>query len=292
MAGEHACRQFHAKAGEALGARYLSRSRPHFLHDGSTVRVLSRHLWWRHEIIPHCVSSGADDLAPRPARTRSRDKETQILYTGNINAAMNQDALGILPAALIRCRRTTESRCSPARRRLGAKRRGLATRGFTWGGPAWLKRVRGSAKPIYSFCRFPSRIVAPEVKTVFATKTLDYLTAGVPIVVYGPADCHHCCMRKSNGWGYVVRRGQSSGVDAGGPRSGAIPIFAISSSPELLQKRGAATRFAGRNVCKKWWNRPGALQLQNRVAKRGVGDRESGETAERLRLRTHTFRAK
>ncbi len=53
-----------------------------------------------HEIIPHCVSSGADDLAPRPARTRSRDKETQILYTGNINAAMNQDALGILPAAL------------------------------------------------------------------------------------------------------------------------------------------------------------------------------------------------
>jgi len=43
-----------------------------------------------------------------------------------------------------------------------------------------------------------------EVRTVFATKTLDYLVSGVPIIVFSPANSFHSKSATANGWGYVI----------------------------------------------------------------------------------------
>ena len=43
-----------------------------------------------------------------------------------------------------------------------------------------------------------------EVETVFATKTLDYLVSGVPILVIAPKNSYHSISAKTNGWGKVI----------------------------------------------------------------------------------------
>jgi glycosyltransferase involved in cell wall biosynthesis len=47
---------------------------------------------------------------------------------------------------------------------------------------------------------------ADEVRTVFSTKTLDYLTSGVPILVYSPPDSYHSRSALEAGWGHVVQQ--------------------------------------------------------------------------------------
>ncbi|GJM33465.1 MAG: hypothetical protein DHS20C18_24660 [Saprospiraceae bacterium] len=43
-----------------------------------------------------------------------------------------------------------------------------------------------------------------EVHTVFATKTLDYLVSGSPILAFSPPDSFHSISAKKNGWAYVT----------------------------------------------------------------------------------------
>ncbi|MDA7665992.1 hypothetical protein N8648_05550 [Verrucomicrobia bacterium] len=43
-----------------------------------------------------------------------------------------------------------------------------------------------------------------EVKTVYATKTLNYLTSRTPILVFSPKDSFHSVSGNKFGWGYVV----------------------------------------------------------------------------------------
>ena len=43
-----------------------------------------------------------------------------------------------------------------------------------------------------------------EVKTVYATKTLDYLVSGTPILVFSPLDSFHTISAKEKGWGLIV----------------------------------------------------------------------------------------
>lgn len=43
-----------------------------------------------------------------------------------------------------------------------------------------------------------------EVRTVYATKTLDYLVSGTPILVFSPPDSFHTIDARRKGWGYVV----------------------------------------------------------------------------------------
>ena len=43
-----------------------------------------------------------------------------------------------------------------------------------------------------------------EVKTVFSTKTLDYLISGVPIFVIAPKHSYHSISATKNGWGLVI----------------------------------------------------------------------------------------
>jgi hypothetical protein len=42
------------------------------------------------------------------------------------------------------------------------------------------------------------------VQTVFATKTLDYLNSGTPILVFSPKESFHSYSADKNGWGLVV----------------------------------------------------------------------------------------
>ena len=43
-----------------------------------------------------------------------------------------------------------------------------------------------------------------EVKTVFATKTLDYLISGTPILQFAPENCFHTLSAKKGGWAHCV----------------------------------------------------------------------------------------
>ena len=43
-----------------------------------------------------------------------------------------------------------------------------------------------------------------EVRTVFATKTLEYLISGTPILVFSPKNSFHSISAKSGNWGHVI----------------------------------------------------------------------------------------
>jgi glycosyltransferase involved in cell wall biosynthesis len=158
-----------------------------------------------YEIIPHCVPSDAEIPSHPSAKTKRPGEEIRILYTGNINPDMNTDALKDLAACLDflpanyhalmltsasaeACR--AEGICHPRLQR-------------NWVSVAEARRLTQEADILFLPLSFKN-CCAEEVRTVFSTKTLDYLTSGVPILVYSPATCHHSRSAKSGGWGYVV----------------------------------------------------------------------------------------
>ncbi len=66
---------------------------------------------------------------------------------------------------------------------------------------------------------------AHEVRTVFATKILDYLVSGTPILVFSPKNSFHSISAKKGKWGYVV--------DIDEPKAISDAIINVTNSNEI-----------------------------------------------------------
>ena len=158
-----------------------------------------------YEIIPHCVSSDVEIPIRPTVKTKSRDDEIQILYTGNINPLMNLDALKDMVACLdfLPANYRIMMLTSTSAKTLQAEGICHPRLDLGWTSVVEARRLMREADILFLPLSFKN-CSAEEVRTVFATKTLDYLTSGVPILVYSPATCHHSRSAKSHGWGCVV----------------------------------------------------------------------------------------
>ena len=208
-----------------------------------------------YEIIPHCVPRDVEIPDHPSVKTKSRGEEIRILYTGNISRTMNMDAVKDLvpcldllpanyrvmmltPASAETCR--TEGICHPRLEQ-------------NWASVAEARKLVREADILFLPLSFKN-CSPEEVKTVFSTKTLDYLTSGVPVLVYSPATCHHSLSAKSHGWGCVV--------DADNPRLLAAAIRDLAYDPVVakawlrgpLKKPNAEIRCAGQSTSKTWCN--------------------------------------
>ncbi|MEI8372055.1 MAG: glycosyltransferase [Planctomycetota bacterium] len=158
-----------------------------------------------YEIIPHCVPPDVDIPRNPSVRTKSSDEVIQILYTGNFSSAMNVDALRGLVACLDflpeNYRVMMLANASVETRQ--AERLCHPRIDWDWMSVAAARKLMREADILFLPLSFKN-CSPEEVRTVFATKTLDYLTSGVPILVYSPATCHHSRSAKSHGWGCVV----------------------------------------------------------------------------------------
>ena len=169
-----------------------------------------------YEIIPHCVSPDAEFCGPSSVTTKRPGAEIRILYTGNINHAMNRDAIGDLPACLDLLPQNYRITMLTSANRAQLAAEGLCHPRMDWGWTSVAeagRQVRGAdilLLPLYF-----RNCVAEEVDTVFSTKTLDYLTSNVPILVYSPATSFHSRSAKANGWGCVVDEGRPESLARG-----------------------------------------------------------------------------
>ncbi len=158
-----------------------------------------------YDIIPHCVPQDVEIPSEPTVETKPPDAEIRILYTGNINAVMNLDALkdlvaclDLLPANYRVTMLTSASAevcqahgiCHPRLER-------------NWVSVAEARRLLRQSDILFLPLSFKN-CSPDEVRTVFSTKALDYLTSGVPILVYSPATSHHSLSAKAAGWGRVV----------------------------------------------------------------------------------------
>jgi glycosyltransferase involved in cell wall biosynthesis len=157
------------------------------------------------ELLPHCVPADMEIPASVAVRTKSPGQHKWVLYTGNISSGMNLDALAqfvkcvdLLPPdykirMLISC---SARQC----RRMGLYHERIE---YGWVSVAESQRLIREADVLFLPLSFKN-CSAAEVKTVFATKALDYLVSGVPILVFSPPQSYHSRSAKERGWGCVV----------------------------------------------------------------------------------------
>ena len=158
-----------------------------------------------YEIIPHCVPPDAGPSNGRPVRTKSPGEEIRIVYTGNISRDMNRDAIQDLPACLDLLPENYRVTMLTSADSAAFAADGVSHPRMDWGWSSVTEARRRIAEADILFLPLSFKNCSPEeVRTVFSTKTLDYLTSGVPILVYSPATSYHSRTAKSHGWGHVV----------------------------------------------------------------------------------------
>jgi glycosyltransferase involved in cell wall biosynthesis len=158
-------------------------------------------------IIPHCVPAEIRIPESLSVRTTPRHEKKQIVYTGNISRVMNLDAVREFVKAVDRLPPNYHVRILAGRDIERFKTYGVHSERIDYG---WVSREQsrtliGEADVLFLPLSFKD-CSAEEVRTVFSTKTMDYLVSGVPILVYSPPDSFHSRSAKEAGWGYVVDR--------------------------------------------------------------------------------------
>ena len=97
---------------------------------------------------------------------------------------------------------------------------------------------------------------AEEVRTVFSTKTLDYLTSGVPILVYSPADSYHSLMPKAMAGGTLSITTSPKFWQTPCKNWLLTRICGKCRCRGLPKRRVAVTRAVGRGISGIWWKEP------------------------------------
>ncbi len=159
------------------------------------------------ELLPHCIAPDVEVPDDLPVRTTGPTDEKLILYTGSIAGNMNLDALQEFVKAVDLLPPNYQVRMLVGDNLDRYRAEGIYRERISYG---WVsvkesERLVRQADVLFLPLSFKN-CCAEEVKTVFATKTLNYLTAGVPILVYSPPDSFHSRSAGEAGWGYVVQK--------------------------------------------------------------------------------------
>jgi glycosyltransferase involved in cell wall biosynthesis len=160
-----------------------------------------------YEILPHCTRKldiESSDLLEN-LENKFNQKRKTILYTGNVSSAMNLDALqnfvniiDDLPInyEIIFLISSNLEQCKNMKMYHPLIK-------YSWLSVSESQKMLGKVDLLFLPLSFKN-CSENEVKTVYSTKTLDYLTSGTPILVYSPSNSFHSQNANKYGWGYVV----------------------------------------------------------------------------------------
>lgn len=156
------------------------------------------------DIIAHSIPSEVLENVKKEASKLSLAKKT-FLFAGAVSPVMNEDALAFISRSFKKLDIDYEMLiCS------NASMESLQEKGFDtekialkWVSKQELETLLSSADILLAPLSFKN-CSDDEVRTVFSTKLLEYLIAGKPILVFGPADCFHVMSAKEGNWAYVV----------------------------------------------------------------------------------------
>jgi glycosyltransferase involved in cell wall biosynthesis len=163
------------------------------------------------ELLPHCISPELQVPDDLPVKTTKPADEKLILYTGSVSHVMNLDALQAFVTAVDLLPPNYRVQMLIGGNVEWHKAEGIYRERISYGWVSVKESERLVRKADVLFLPLSFKTSFPdEVKTVFATKTLNYLTSGVPILVYSPPDSFHSLSASAAGWGYVV---QQEGVE-------------------------------------------------------------------------------
>lgn len=131
----------------------------------------------------------------------------KILYTGNISNGMNLDAIKVLIKSLDYLGDDIKVTILSSFDNEILKRYGIFDERISYNWVDMKEAFEMQKKSDILFLPLSFKNCSPlEVKTVYATKTLDYLVSGTPILVFSPPESFHTVSAKESGWGYVVEK--------------------------------------------------------------------------------------
>ena len=211
------------------------------------------------EVLPHTiVPARIEELKTRIANTLTEEKgittSPTVVYTGNISHKMNLDALQQFVAAVDLLPAHYEVKMFVSFTVDQCKELKLYNPRikYDWLPMEGVQAQMRSAAVLFLPLSFKNAAM-DEVKTVYATKTLDYLVSGVPMLVYSPSDSFHTVSAKEGGWGHVVEEDAPEAIAKG--------IQELVENKALAQKIvGEAINEAKRRSASKY-----ALQLEEIV---------------------------
>lgn len=156
-----------------------------------------------YEVLPHAVAHSA--IGSLPTGIGPAGKDRTVLFVGMVSRQMNEDALKVLAKA-------TELLPADVKFRMAttATPETLAQLGVV---SSRLVAGRVPKSEIQQVQRDANILLAPlsfkngsdsEVRTVFSTKLLEYMSSGRPILVFAPSWSFHSQSAQKFGWGLVV----------------------------------------------------------------------------------------
>jgi glycosyltransferase involved in cell wall biosynthesis len=157
------------------------------------------------DILPHCVPGETVVPDRMTVRTKPPGAEILVLYTGSTSQGMNLDALKGFVACIDNLPANYKIKMLTAADAEGCRRLGIYHDRieYAWVSVAESRRLVRECDVLFLPLSFKN-CRADEVRTVFATKTLDYLVSGIPILAYSPPDSFHSTSARANGWAHVV----------------------------------------------------------------------------------------
>ncbi len=158
-----------------------------------------------YEIIPHCVAGSMLPAARAMPKTTNPEESKTILYTGNISRTMNLDALHRFIKCIDHLPSNYKIKMLTSLNKKQCQDLGIFHKRiqYDWVSVEESRCALKEADVLFLPLSFEN-CSELEVKTVFATKTLDYLLSGTPILVFSPKDSYHSISARESQWGDVV----------------------------------------------------------------------------------------
>jgi glycosyltransferase involved in cell wall biosynthesis len=161
------------------------------------------------DLLPHSIpDEKLDEFKPKDDYAASAP--AKILYTGNISHGMNIDAIKELIKSLDYLDKNISVTILSSFDKEALKRYGIFDERISYNWVDMKVAFEMQKKSDILFLPLSFKNCSPlEVKTVYATKTLDYLVSGTPILVFSPPESFHSVSARQSGWGYVVEKDDS-----------------------------------------------------------------------------------
>ncbi|MDA7665924.1 glycosyltransferase, partial [Verrucomicrobia bacterium] len=155
------------------------------------------------DMLPHCVPKSEENYFRKTSDIEKN--EYTILYTGNISRAMNLDALQQLLSCIKYLPKKYRIKMLVSLSEQECKNYNIYHEDiiYDWVSVEQSKKLIRKADLLFLPLSF-NNCSTHEVRTVYATKTLDYLKSGTPILVFSPPESFHSMDASCKGWGYVV----------------------------------------------------------------------------------------
>ncbi len=197
-------------------------------------------------ILPHTTSKNLIENAAQLRRESTKHKEEKlILYTGNVSTHMSLDAMKefIKAIDLMPDHYKVKILINLKEEQLKSLNIYHPKADYYWGTREEAQQLQRDADVLFLPLSHKNGSYH-EVKTVFATKTLEYLISGTPILAYSPPYSFHTKSAKERGWAYVVE------VDS--PEAIFIGIEKLISNSKLGTQiiKNAFTEARNRNASK------------------------------------------